>query len=188
LSSCHLVIRELAIPNHQEPVTLELAQLPREQIGPFLLLGVLKDADQERIEASWAQRVIWARKNQIQTQLGDINWARAELKDSERRVRADITSLNADTGDRLLARLATQYGVDGRAGPAWEPLDVPPPAVQDTRIAHVPDAQDVEKSIVLPEIPEEMPAVSRLLEQFVAQPLNPWALDLSGELRQDKAV
>ncbi len=176
------------MPNNQEPITLELAPLPRQQVGPFLLLGVAKDADQERIEASWAQRLIWARKNQIQTPLGDINWARDELKDPERRVRADVTSLNADTGDRLLARLASQYGVDGRTGPAWEPLDVPQPAVQEALLAQVPDAQEVEKSIVLPEIPQEMPAVKLLLEQFVAQPLNPWALDLFGELRQDKSV
>ena len=28
-----------------EPVVLELAPLPREQVGPFLLLGLDKDAD-----------------------------------------------------------------------------------------------------------------------------------------------
>ena len=28
-----------------EPVVLDLAPLPREQIGPFLLLGLDKDAD-----------------------------------------------------------------------------------------------------------------------------------------------
>lgn len=38
---------------HSEPVVLELAPLPREQIGPFLLLGLEKDADREQIEASW---------------------------------------------------------------------------------------------------------------------------------------
>src|SRR4051794_36078167 len=111
------------MPNNPDLVTLELAPLPREQIGPFLLLGVAKDADQERVEASWAQRVIWARKNQIQTPLADINWARDELNDAERRARADVTSLNADTGDQLLARLANQYGVDGRTMSAWELLD-----------------------------------------------------------------
>src|SRR5438132_13782945 len=56
----------LEMANHdQEPVVLELAPLPREKSGPFLLLGVEKDADKELIEASWARRVIGARKNQI---------------------------------------------------------------------------------------------------------------------------
>ena len=49
----------------QEPVLLELAPLPREKIGPFILLGLEKDASPEEIEAHWAQRVIWARKNHI---------------------------------------------------------------------------------------------------------------------------
>ena len=35
--------------NHDEAVVLELAPLPREQLGPFIILGVDKDADQERI-------------------------------------------------------------------------------------------------------------------------------------------
>ena len=32
----------------------ELASLPREQVGPFLLLGLDKTADKEQIEANWA--------------------------------------------------------------------------------------------------------------------------------------
>ena len=49
------------------PIVLELAPLPREQVGPFLLLGVDKTAAKEEIEANWAQRVIWARKGQVKT-------------------------------------------------------------------------------------------------------------------------
>ena len=45
-----------------EPVVLELASLPREQTGPFLLLGLDKTADKEKMEARWADRVRWARK------------------------------------------------------------------------------------------------------------------------------
>jgi hypothetical protein len=85
------------VADEHEPVVLELAALPREQLGPFLLLGLDKNADAEAIEASWAQRVIWARKNQIRTPLGDINWAREVINDPDRRVRADLTSLNTDT-------------------------------------------------------------------------------------------
>ena len=39
-----------------EPVLLELATLPREQMGPFLMLGLEKDASKDDIEAHWAEQ------------------------------------------------------------------------------------------------------------------------------------
>ncbi len=42
----------------KDPVVLELAPLPREQLGPFIILGIDKDATAEEIEAAWAKRVI----------------------------------------------------------------------------------------------------------------------------------
>ena len=91
----------------QAPVILELAPLPREQMGPFVVLGVDKDADREQIEAAWAQRVIAARKAQVKVPLEDINWAREVVNDPERRPRAEVTSINPDTGDGTLRRLAS---------------------------------------------------------------------------------
>src|SRR5205807_1510662 len=76
---------------------VELAPLPREQVGPFLLLGVAKDADAETIEAHWAQRVLWARQGKTHVPLEDIHWARQVLRDPERRLAADAASLNPDT-------------------------------------------------------------------------------------------
>ncbi len=89
-----------------EPVVLELATLPREQVGPFLLLGLDKAADQKAIDAHWADRLKWARKGQSKVPLEDINWAREVLHDTERRIRADAASLNADTSDGVLAQFA----------------------------------------------------------------------------------
>ena len=86
------------MPNEQEPVVLELAPLPREQLGPFLLLGVDKAADKEQIEASWARRVLGARKGLISLALEDINWAREVLSDLSRRARADGGAVG-DRGD-----------------------------------------------------------------------------------------
>src|SRR5205809_7264989 len=131
----------------QEPIELELAPLPREQIGPFFLLGVGKSAGPEEIEASWAQRVIWARKNVIRTPLGDINWAREVINDPDRRVRADLTSLNTDTAAGLLERLAEAYGAGPRGGPAWEPLDVEKQLEDYALPVEVPDAQEVRQAI-----------------------------------------
>jgi hypothetical protein len=169
----------------QEPVVLELAPLPREQIGPFLLLGVDKDAGPELIEAHWAQRVIWARKKQIRTPLGDINWAREVIRDPDRRVKADATSLNADTDDEVLAWLAAQYGALTSGGPTWKPLDVEKPLANYTLATEVPAAAEVRGSIVVPQVPEEMPTVSLLLQQFVQQPLDPWALPPFRAARQE---
>src|SRR5438067_2359534 len=49
------------------PVMLQLAPLPRTQIGPFLILGVDKDAPKDVVEAQWVQRLIWARKAQTRS-------------------------------------------------------------------------------------------------------------------------
>src|SRR5579884_138547 len=96
-----------------EPIVLELAPLPREQVGPFLLLGLDKTADKETIDAHWAERLKWARKGQSKVPLEDINWAREVLSDIERLIRADAASLNIDTTDGVLAQLAQRYGMEG---------------------------------------------------------------------------
>src|SRR5271154_1958614 len=87
------------------PVMVELAPLPRSQVGPFLILGVDKDASKEAVEAGWAQRLIWARRSQIPIPLEDINWARDTLGDQPRRMLAESIGLNVDTVVGTLKRL-----------------------------------------------------------------------------------
>src|SRR3954454_11758854 len=91
------------------PVMLQLAPLPRTQIGPFLILGVDKDADRETVEASWAQRLIWARKGQTRASLEDVNWAREIMSGTEQRLRADAVALNLDTTDGTLRKLRERF-------------------------------------------------------------------------------
>src|SRR4030088_2054030 len=79
------------------PIVLQLAPLPRTQIGPFLILGVDKDANRETIEAAWAEKIKQARRGQIKTPLEDINWAREMLTNKEARIRCDAVGLNIDT-------------------------------------------------------------------------------------------
>src|SRR5262245_31389802 len=126
------------------PVVLELAHLPREQIGPFLLLGVDKVGGKDQIEACWAQRLIWARKNQIPTPLEDVNWAREALNDTDKRIRADAASLNLDTTDGVLRRLRERYAAGG-AG--CRPLDVEKSLRDFTPDIPVPELDEVRKSI-----------------------------------------
>lgn len=169
------------MPDKPEPVVLDLALLPREQMGPFLILGVDKDAGREPIEAGWARRVIWARKGQTKVSLEDVNWARDTLHDPARRLRADAVSLNLDTGDGLLARCARAFGADGTAGEAglgWTPWDAERPWPEEL----LPDRPGPDEyRPPLPPAPAGLPALDRLLDDLARAPLDPWTLDLPAE-------
>jgi hypothetical protein len=162
-----------------DPVVLDLASLPREQIGPFLLLGLDKSAGRKEVESHWADRLKWARRNLIKVALEDINWARDVLNDQERRIRADAGSLNADTTDGLLAQLSQRFGLEGgQATRQWQPLDSEKPLADYVPPADVPDIAAVRQAITVPALPEDVPAVPALLERLAQSPLDPWTLDL----------
>jgi len=162
-----------------EPVVLELATLPREQVGPFLLLGLDKTASPDQIEANWADRLKWARKQASKVPLEDVNWAREILKDADRRIRADAASLNADTTGGVLDLLAKRYGLaGGQTARMWQPLDVEKPLADYEPPAEMPDADALRASLVVPEVPEELPAVALLLDRLARAPLDPWAIEL----------
>src|SRR6516164_7596057 len=96
-----------------EPVVLELASLPRELMGAFLILGLDKSAERGAVERHWADRLKWARRQLIKVALEDINWARDELSDVQRRIKADAGSLNADTSEAVLASMCERFGLAG---------------------------------------------------------------------------
>jgi hypothetical protein len=161
------------------PIVLELAPLPREQVGPFLLLGLEKTADKDAVEANWAKRVIWARKDQIKVALEDINWAREILNDKDKRVRADAASLNPDTTEGVLRDLVERYGGDTPGAIRCRPLDVEKDLTGYSPAVEIPDAAAVQAAIVVPDVPEEVPAAAVLLERYLAEPLDPWALPVT---------
>ena len=37
---------------------------------------------------------------------------------------------------------------------------------------------EIRAAVTVPDVPEEVPAVRRLLEQFLQEPLDPWAVKL----------
>ncbi len=153
-------------------IPIAIGPLPRERVGPFLILGVAKDADSEAIEAAWAQRVLWARQGKTAISLEDIHWARAVLRDPEQRLAADVASLNSDTAAEELRRLMLLWHLGGR--PNWAPLDPDPPAVA----ADVPDPASVRSTVPAPAVPVELPGVARWLEEFARGPFDPWGLTL----------
>jgi hypothetical protein len=159
-----------------DPVVLDLASLPREQMGPFLLLGLDKSAEERDITAHWADRVKWARRNLIKVALEDINWAKELLGDREKRLKADAASLNSDTADIILGGLATRFGLQGgQTTRMWQPLDSEKALAEYSPAAEVPDAEQLRASITLTPVPEEIPAALLLLAQLAGQPLDPWA-------------
>ena len=164
------------MPNSTEgPIVLKLAPLPRSQIGPFLILGVDKDADKYAIETAWAQRLILARKGQLGVPLEDVNWAREILTDPERKLRADVTSVNIDTTDATLRKLRESFQ---QASPAAQPIDVEPDlSGYEPKLPFV-TLEEVRAGLQLPELPREVPAVPILLREIHREPLDPWAFSL----------
>jgi hypothetical protein len=165
------------MPDHPEqPVILDLAALPREQIGPFLLLGVDKDAGPDEIEAHWAQRLIWARSKQIRNALEDVNWAKEVLADRDRRVLADVTSMNPDTLSGELRQLLEKHGPLEPEVPQWTPFEAALPELPGRPPDFVPDPETIRAGLTVPEIPLELPAVQRLLDEVTSAPVDPWEL------------
>src|ERR1700691_3982889 len=133
----------MAAPN--APIVLQLAPLPRTQIGPFLILGVDKDATREVIEAAWAEKVKQARRGQVKTPLEDINWAREMLTAKESRIRCDAVALNIDTTDGTLRKLKERYQGKQQVEVRCKPIDTekwladytpPPPVPPVSEIRH----------------------------------------------------
>ncbi|HEV3144054.1 MAG TPA: hypothetical protein VGZ47_09240 [Gemmataceae bacterium] len=160
-----------------QPLVLDLASLPREQIGPFLLLGIDKDADNKEIEAHWAQRLIWARAKQIRTPLEDINWAKEMIQDRDRRLLADILSLNSDTlaGETRQLLQLEKHGALEPEETGWVPLEPPLPELPELLPDQLPDTEEVRAGLEIPDIPLELPAIGRMLEEVANAPLDPWS-------------
>jgi hypothetical protein len=152
--------------------------LPRTQIGPFLLLGVDKDADKETVESSWAQRLIWARKGQTRSSLEDINWAREVMSSTEQRIRADAVSLNIDVTDGTLRKLRERLQGKRPTDVGARPLDVEKWLGDYAPAVPVPTVDELRQQVQIPELPREVPAVRVLLEDFARMPVDPWQVDL----------
>ena len=158
-----------------DAIVLEVANLPREQVGPFLLLGVDKDASNTEIEAHWAQRLIWARAKQIRVPLEDLNWAKEVLLDRDKRVLADAQSLNPDTAPGELRELMARHGPLEPEAATWAPRESPLPDLPDPPPNLMPDIDALRASLTMPNLPLEMPAADRILEEIIAAELDPWA-------------
>ncbi len=161
------------------PVVLELALLPREQIGPYLLLGLDKAAEKDDIDAAWAQRIIWARQRKVKVLLEDVNWAREAITEPDKRVLSDVCSINTDTASGILKSINERYADAAKNTAGASPIDVERPLSNYSPETLIPDPEEVRQSIPDPEIPQDIPAVESLLKQFAQRPIDPWDLDVS---------
>jgi hypothetical protein len=160
------------------PIVLQLAPLPRTQIGPYLILGVDKDATRETIEAAWAEKIKQARRGQIKTPLEDINWAREMLTTKESRVRCDAVALNIDTTDGTLRKLRERYQGKQQVEVRCKPIDTEKWLADYLPPTAAPPVSEIRDQVRLPEIPQEAPAVRVMLESFVKESIDPWQIDL----------
>lgn len=160
------------------PIVLQLAPLPRTQIGPFLILGVDKDATRETIEAAWAEKIKLARRGQLKTPLEDINWAREMLTNKEARIRCDAVSLNVDTTEGTLKKLKDRYQGKQQAEIRAKPIDTEKWLAGYAPAAPVPTVEEIRDLVKLPEIPRDVPAVRIMLENFAKEPIDPWQVEL----------
>ena len=160
------------------PIVLQLAPLPRTQIGPFLILGVDRDADRETIEAAWAEKIKQARRGTTKTPLEDINWAREMLTNKETRIRCDAVALNIDTTDGTLKKLRERYQGKQQAEIRCKPIDTEKWLASYTPPTPAPTVAEMRQGMQLPEIPREVPAVRVMLENFVKEPIDPWQVQL----------
>jgi hypothetical protein len=116
----------------------------------------------------------------IRVPLEDINWARDVLNDPERRIKYDAGCVNADTTDSVIAHLAQRFGLEGggQASRMWQPLDDEKSLADYAPNAEIPDRATVRAAIVAPDIPQDVPAASALLAQWVEPAIDPWSLEL----------
>jgi hypothetical protein len=172
-------MREANLPDDKPnpgPIVLEIAALPREQAGPFMILGLDKDAATPEIEAHWAQRLIWARVKSIRTPLEDVNWAKEVLLDRARRVAADVVSLNPDTSAGELRQILAKNGPLEPEVPTWEPRETPLPDLPEPPPNLLPNCDELRAGLAVPEVPLDLPAVARLLDEARSARLDPWDL------------
>lgn len=162
------------------PLVLKLAPLPRAQAGPFLILGVDKDADKDAIESAWAQRLIWARKAIIPTPLEDINWARELLTDPARRWRADAQSMNVDTTDGVLRKLKERFQGKTKDVAACKPIEDEKSLADYVPNIAVPEREEVRAAVTLPDLPRELPLTPATLVA-AEKPIDPWEFSLPEE-------
>ncbi len=148
----------------------------REDAGPFLILGIDKDANNASVEAQYESRMSASQRGELKWSASDLEWAREQLLNADRRVVADADSWNTDIASGDVHRLIRLYRMENTSA-GWEPLDPEPPA--ELPITNI-DMDALVAELPLPDAPLELPAIARWLERCGAVGLDPWSADVFG--------
>lgn len=144
-------------------------------VGPYIILGIDKDADPATLPEVCARRVEAARAGELTWTEEQIVAALEVLHAPEERLESDVESFNTDIASGEVRRLARLYRVDG-GGPAWEPMD-PEPPTELTELTF--DAAGLAAEAPAPDVPLELPSVETWLTQYAAGASNPWTSELT---------
>lgn len=149
----------------------------RDDYGPFLLLGVDKDADAATVQSHCVERMRWLDEGAGRFQRADLEWAQGELADAEARLAADLNHLNPDLASGAVGRLTRLYHLDGTP-PGWEPLDPEPtPALPGGGII---DATFAAATLPPPAAPLDFPSLDRWAANLLHVGGDPWSENLFG--------
>jgi hypothetical protein len=151
--------------------------IDRDDVGPFIVLGVDKDVDAATLHARVAERLRQIDRGECRFTRADVEWARDVLRDRKSRLRADVDHLNPDLASGALGRLARLYHLDG-APPGWEPLD--PEPVADLPGLDAIDVQALAAGLVPPEAPLHFPTLDHWAARRLEIGDDPWAENLFG--------
>lgn len=150
--------------------------MTRNDAGPFLVLGIDKDADDACVTAQFEARLELARRHEINWTEADLIWARDQLLTQDLRTIADAESWNVDLASGDVRRLARLYRVDSDI-PSWEPIDPEPPAeLPEAKI----DVSTLIAELPAPTLPLDFPAVDRWLDQYANIGIDPWSTEIFG--------
>jgi hypothetical protein len=158
-----------------QPVVLELAPLPREQMGPYFILGLEKDASHQAIQAQWELRVHHADAYKSGLSTEDFDWAKETLLDPVRRINADLASLNADTTERKVGRLLQEFGWGSTSlAIGWVPLEILPLRDSEGDEGGLSNLDTRREAISLPALEPSFAAIESVLLDETKVPEDPW--------------
>ena len=57
-------------------------------------------------------------------------------------------------------------------------MQVDQPPSENLPPVHIPDPEEIRRAIPIPEVPNDLPGVGWMLDQFLKEPIDPWDLKI----------
>jgi hypothetical protein len=152
-----------------DPVVLDLAPLPKEKMGPFIILGVAKEATPKEIESAFQERLLGIQAGDFPLGEEDIHWAKERLSDPEDRLNADVVSMNAEILNSPIRRMNKSDSEN-----SWSSRD----ATTRFNVTIEEDLQlaidAITKDLVVPDLEFDVSKLGRLIKESENPSWDPW--------------